>query len=63
MLSARPPEDDDPRRPGDEILTSKSLLLLIITGGIAELYVHNPHVGIAIVAAITALALLWRMVR
>lgn len=37
MLSARPPRDDEPRRPGEDFLTSKSLILLIIAGGIADL--------------------------
>lgn len=62
MLPARPPKDDEPRRSGDELLTSKNLLLLIIAGGITDLYVNDPHVGIAVVAAITALAMLWKMI-
>ena len=62
MLPARPPRNDEPRRPGEEFLTTKSLLLLIIAGGIAELYVRSPHIGIAVVAAITVLALLWKMI-
>jgi hypothetical protein len=41
----------------------KSLLLLIIAGGIADLYVHSPRAGVAVVAAVTVLALLWKMVR
>ena len=45
-----------------KFLTSKSLLLLIIAGGIALLYVHSPHLGVAVVAAITALALLRKMI-
>ncbi len=62
MLPARPPRDDEPRRPGEDFLTSKSLILLIIAGGIADLYIHNPRVGVAVVAAITVLALLWKMI-
>lgn len=62
MLPARPPRDDEPRRPGEEFLNSKSLLLLIIAGGVAGLYVHSPHIGVAVVAAITVLALLWKMI-
>ena len=62
MLPARPSKDDEPRRPGEEFLTSKNLLLLIIAGGITDLYLQNPRVGVAVVAAITALAMLWKMV-
>lgn len=62
MVPPRPSRDDEPRRPGEDFLTLKSLILLIIAGGIAYLYVHSPHVGVAVVAAITALALLWKMV-
>jgi len=62
MLPVRPPEDDEPRRPGEEFLTSKNLLLLIIAGGVSELYVHDPHLGMAVVAAITVLALLRKMI-
>jgi len=62
MLPARPPKNDDPRRPEEDFLTSKALLLLIVAGGIAELYVHDPHAGVAVVAAITVLALLWKMI-
>lgn len=58
----RPDKDDEPRRPDEEFLTSKALLLLIIAGGIAELYVHDPRVGMAVVAAITVLAVLWKMI-
>jgi hypothetical protein len=62
MVPAHPSKDDEPRRPGEDFLTLKSLVLLIIAGGIGDLYVHSPQVGIAVVAAITALAILWKMV-
>jgi len=62
MLPARPPKDDEPRRPGEDFLTSKSLILLIIAGGIADLYVHSPRIGVAVVAAITVLAMLWKII-
>lgn len=62
MIPARPSKDDEPRRPDEEFLTSKALLLLIIAGGVGELYLHNPHVGMAVVAAITVLTLLWKLV-
>jgi hypothetical protein len=62
MVPARPPKDDEPRRPGEEFLTTKSLLLLIIAGGIAALYVLDPRAGVAVVAAITVLAVLRTMV-
>ncbi len=62
MLPARKPRNHKPRRTGEEFLTSKSLLLLIVAGGIALLYVHSPHLGVAVVAAITALALLRKMI-
>jgi hypothetical protein len=63
MLPARPPKNDEPRRPDEDFLTSKSLLLLIIGGGIVDLYVHSPRIGVAVVAAITVLSLLWKMIR
>jgi hypothetical protein len=62
MLPARPPKNDEPRRPDEEFLTSKALLLLIIAGGVAYLCVSNPHVGAAVVAAITVLTMLWKMI-
>ena len=62
MLPARPPRHDPPRRGGEDFLTSKSLILLIIAGGIADLYIHNPRVGVAVVAAITVLAVLRKMI-
>jgi len=43
-------------------LTPKSLILLILAGGIADLYIHNPHLGVAVVAAITVLTLLWNII-
>lgn len=62
MLPARPPKDDEPRRPDEDFLTPKSLILLIIAGGVADLYIHSPHVGVAVVAAITVLALLRKII-
>ncbi len=53
---------DEPRRPDGDFLTPKSLLLLIIAGGIADLYAHNPRAGAAVLAAITALTLLWKVI-
>src|ERR1700758_5741529 len=47
--------DDEPRRPGEEILSTKALLLLIIAGGVAYLWVYNPVVGAAVLAGITVL--------
>jgi hypothetical protein len=61
MLPARPPKNDEPRRPDEEFITPKALLLLIIAGGVAVLYMHSPHVGVAVMAAITVLALLRSM--
>jgi hypothetical protein len=43
-------------------MTPKSLVLLIIAGGIADLYIHSPHVGVAVMAAISVLALLTKMI-
>jgi hypothetical protein len=64
MLPARPPSsDNDPRRPGGDFLSTKALLLLIIAGGTAEVYLHNPHLGAAVVAAITVLVFLTQLVR
>ena len=62
MVPARPSKDDEPRRPGEDFLSLKALVLLIIAGRIADLYVHSPHLGVAVVAAITAIALLWKMI-
>jgi hypothetical protein len=63
MLPASPPSrDDDPHRPGGDFLNTKALLLLIIAGGIAELYAHNPHVGAAVVAAVTVLVFLSKLI-
>jgi len=36
---------------------------LIIAGGVAELYIHDPHVGVAVVAAITVLVFLTQLIR
>lgn len=63
MLPARPPKNQEPRRPDEDFLPQKSLLLLIIAGGIADLYVHNPRAGAAVVAAISVLALLWKLIQ
>lgn len=63
MLPARPPSgDNDPRDPGGDFST-KAVLLLILAGGVVELYLHDPHVGTAVVAAITVLAFLSRLIR
>ena len=62
MLPARPPGDDEPRRPDGDFLSTKALLLLIIAGGIAVLYAHSPRLGAAAVAAVTVLALLWKII-
>ena len=62
MLPARPSKDDEPGRPGEDSITLKSLILLIIAGGIADLYIHDPHAGAAAVAAVTVLALLWKII-
>jgi hypothetical protein len=53
---------DDKPRPDGEFLSTKALLLLIIAGGIADLYVHDQHLGEAAVAAVTVMALLWKMI-
>ena len=64
MLPARPPSgDNEPGDPGGKFLSTKALLLLIIAGGVAELYIHDPHVGIAVVAAITVLVFLTQLIR
>jgi hypothetical protein len=62
MLPARTPGDDEPRQPGGDFLSTKALLLMIIAGGIAVLYAHSPHLGAAAVAAVTVLALLWKII-
>jgi hypothetical protein len=62
MVPARPSKDDEPRRPGGDSITLKSLVLLLIAGGIAYLYIRNPHVGVAVVAAVTVLTLLWKII-
>ena len=64
MLPARPPSgDNEPRDPGGHFLSTKALLLLIIAGGVVELYLHYPHVGVAVVAATTVLVLLNQLIR
>jgi hypothetical protein len=63
MLPARPPKKEEPRRSDEDFLPQKSLLLLIIALSVAYLCVHDPHVGAAVVAAITVLALLWKLVQ
>ena len=55
--------DHEPDPPGDDYLTVKSLLLLIISGAVAYLCAYRPHIGAALVAAITVLALLRKIVR
>jgi hypothetical protein len=62
MLPVRPPTDDEPRRPHEDFLSPKSLVLLVIAVVIYELYLHNPHAGVAAVAGITVLTLLWKIV-
>lgn len=63
MVPARPPSgDNEPRDPGGDFST-KTLLLLIIAGGVVELYMHDPRVGAAVVAAITVLVFLTRLIR
>lgn len=57
-LTQKPEHEKDPGQPGKELLTSRALLLLVIAGGIGELYARDPHAAGAIVAAITALAML-----
>jgi hypothetical protein len=61
MISARPPKNDEPGRPDDDFLLSKTLLLVIIAIGTAELCIYNPRIGAAVVGAVTVLALLWKM--
>ncbi len=64
MLPARPPSgDNEPRDPGGKLLSTKALLLLIIAGGVAKLYIHDPHAGVAVVAAITVLVFLTQLIR
>ena len=61
MVSPRPPKDDEPGRPDDDFLPSKTLLLLIIAVVTAALCIYNPRIGAAVVGAFTVLALLWKM--
>lgn len=61
MLTERPSGGDEPRRPGDDFLMLKALVLLILGGFIVDLYLSTPRLGIAVVAAITVLIMLWRL--
>jgi len=67
MLPARPPSGDneppEPRDPRGNFLSTRTLLLLIIAGGVVELYMHDPHVGAAVVAAIAVLVFLTQLIR
>lgn len=64
MVSTRSPGDDEgPRGPGEELLSSKALLLVIIAVGIAVWYAKDPRWGTAVLAAVTVLALLSGMIR
>lgn len=60
-----PTSDDnqDPRRSESELLTVRTLLLLIIAGGIGVLWIHDPRWGAAALAAITVLACLAAMIK
>lgn len=53
-----PENKEDPRSPGDGLLSPKALLLLIVAVGVGDLYAYNPRAGAAVVAAITVLAVL-----
>jgi hypothetical protein len=55
--------DNEPRDPRGDFLSTKTLLLLIIAGGVGDLYIHDPRVGVAVVAAVTVLAFLTRLIR
>jgi hypothetical protein len=48
MLPARQTRDDEPYRAGEGFLSAKTLLM-IIAGGTADLYVHESHLGGAVV--------------
>lgn len=64
MVPVLPPDDDDsPRRPDNDSLTLKALVLVIIAAGVVLLWVHDPRLGGAVTAAVTVLALLMRLVR
>jgi hypothetical protein len=60
MVPRRTPKS--PRRSGEDFLTSKALVLLIVAVGVGELCVRSPRSGAAVVAAVTVLALLNKMI-
>jgi hypothetical protein len=63
MVPARTSKDDkDQHRSSRDFLTSKALVLLLIAVGIGELTVRSPRSGAAVVAAVTVLALLNKMI-
>jgi hypothetical protein len=55
-------EYKDLRRDGDDLLTLRALVLMIIAAGIGLLWAHNPRWGAAALGAVTVLALLTKMV-
>jgi hypothetical protein len=64
-LAAPPPKADRPGQADgkEELLTSKTLLLLIVVGYIVWLYFSSPRSGAAVVAGIIVLPILGKLVR
>jgi len=51
-----------PRRSSEKIMTSRTLTLLVLAGGIGELYAYKPHAAESIIVALTVLAMLAKLV-
>jgi hypothetical protein len=63
MIPMLPPDDDNsPSRSDGALLTLKALVLVIIAAGVVVLWVHDSPLGAAVLAAVTVLALLARLV-
>jgi hypothetical protein len=61
-----PSSDDDEKkspRSGQSLLTLRSFVLLLAAAGVVVLWMHNPHVGAAVLGGITVLGFLAKMVK
>ena len=52
-----------PRRSDQYLLTLRSFVLLLVGAGVVLLWIHDPRWGAAVLAGVTVLGLLAKMIR
>lgn len=61
-----PPSDDDgnkSRRSGSSLLPLRSFVLLLVGAGVVVLWMHDPRLGAAVLAGVTVLGFLAKVVK